>query len=81
VGTGNLSAIAWSVTALLAADKAPTKMVLLSGFKLLVIFSILLILAVLKLINAWGLLAGFTIVVALIIKEGLIASKKEADDK
>jgi hypothetical protein len=81
VGVGNLSGLAWSVTALLTTEKAPAKMVFLSIFKLLIIFSILLILAILKLINPWGLLAGFTIIVVLIIKEGLIAAKKEADKK
>lgn len=81
VGVGNLSGLAWSVTALLAADKAPSKMVFLSIFKLLFIFLFLLILAVFKLINPWGLLVGFTIVIVLIIKEGLIAAKRDAGGK
>ncbi len=81
VGVGNLSGLEWSVNALLAGEKARGKMVFLSIFKLLAIFSILVILAVLKLINAFGLLAGFTIVVVLTLKEGLVAAKKEAEQK
>ena len=76
VGVGNLSGIAWSVTALIGTERPRAKMVFLSTFKLFLIFSILLILAILKLINPWGLLAGFTVVMVLIIKEGLLAAKK-----
>ena len=76
VGVANLSGIAWSVTALIGTEKPRAKMVFLSTFKLLIIFSILLILAILRLINPWGLLAGFTVVMVLIIKEGLLAAKK-----
>jgi hypothetical protein len=76
VGVGNLSGIAWSVTALIGTEKPRAKMVFLSTFKLFIIFSIFLILAILKLINPWGLLAGFTVVMVLIIKEGLLAAKK-----
>ena len=76
VGVGNLSGIAWSVTALIGTEKPQAKMIFLSTFKLLIIFSILLILAILKLINPWGLLAGFTVVMLLIIKDGLLAAKR-----
>ncbi len=81
VGVGNLGGLAWSVTALLSAEKAQAKMVFLSVFKLLIIFAILTVLAVLKLINVWGLLAGFTVVVVLIMKEGLVAARQEAGEK
>src|SRR5208282_4218493 len=77
VGVGILSGIVWSVTALIGTEKPQAKMVFLSTFKLFIIFSILLILAILRLINPWGLLAGFTVVMILIIKEGLLAAKKD----
>ena len=76
IGAGNLSALAWSINSLLGTEKAQAKMVLLSVFKLLVIFSVVLSLAALRLINAWGLLAGFTAVMALIVKAGLVEAKK-----
>lgn len=76
LGVGNLSGLDWSVTALIGTDKPQAKIVFLSIFKLLIFASILLILAILKLINPWGLLAGFTVVMVLIIKEGLITAKR-----
>lgn len=76
VGVGNLGGLAWSVTALIGTERPQARMVFLSIFKLFIIFSILLILAILRLINPWGLLAGFTVVMVLIIKEGLLAAKK-----
>jgi hypothetical protein len=76
VGIGNVTGLAWSIKTLLGSEKAQSKMVLLSIFKLLVIFSILLTLAVFRLLNAWGFLAGFTVVMALLIKEGLVRAKQ-----
>lgn len=76
IGIINLRGIAWSVRSLLGTEKAQTKMMVLSMFRLLVIFSILIILAILKVIKAYGLLIGFTVVFIIIVKEGLIAAKK-----
>ncbi|MDA8337708.1 MAG: ATP synthase subunit I [Nitrospiraceae bacterium] len=78
VGIGNLRGIVWSVTALLGAGQARAKMMVLSTFRLLVIFSVLIILAIFGVIKAYGLLAGFTIVFIIMIKESLIAAKKGA---
>ena len=75
LGVGNLGGLAWSVSALLGTEKSRSKMVFLSVFKLLIIFTILTALALLRLINVWGLLPGFTVVMALIIKEGLGLAK------
>lgn len=76
VGVGNLGALSWSVTALLGTEKSHTKMLFLSVFKLLIVCSILMALALLRLIIIWGLLPGFTVVMALIIKEGLRTARK-----
>jgi hypothetical protein len=78
VGIGNLKGIVWSVSSLLGTEKAQTKMMALSMFRLLVIFSILIILAIFKVIKPYGLLIGFTVVFIIIVKEGLIAAKKGA---
>lgn len=77
-GEVNLRGIVWSARALLGTEKAQTKMMVLSMFRLLVIFSILIMLAILKVINAYGLLFGFTVVFIIILKEGLIAAKRGA---
>jgi hypothetical protein len=76
IGIFNLRGIVWSVRSLLGTEKAQTKMMVLSMFRLLVIFSILIILAIFKVIKAYGLLIGFTVVFIIIVKEGLIAAKK-----
>ncbi len=76
-GEVNLRGIVWSVRALLGTEKAQTKMMVLSMFRLLVIFSILIILAIFKVIKPYGLLIGFTVVFIIIIKEGLITAKND----
>lgn len=78
VGIGNLRGVVWSVKALLGAEQAQSKMMVLSMFRLFGIFFVLAALAVFKIINAYGLLAGFTIVFIIMIKEGLIAAKRES---
>jgi hypothetical protein len=75
-GEVNLRGIVWSVRALLGTEKAQTKMMVLSMFRLLGIFSILIILAIFKVIKPYGLLIGFTVVFIIMVKEGLIAAKK-----
>lgn len=77
VGAGNLKGIGWGVTSLLGTEKSQTKMMALGMFRLLVIFSILVILAILKVINAYGFLIGFTAVFIIIVKEGFLASKNQ----
>jgi len=78
ISIGNLKGIIWAVKALLGAELARAKMMAISMFKILVIFSVLLILIILKAINPYGLLIGFTVVLIIIIKEGLRASKQSA---
>ena len=77
IGIVNLKGLAWSVKGLLGTEKASAKMMALSMFKLFFIFSILIILAVVGVLKAYGLLIGFTIFFILMIKEGLLFSKKE----
>lgn len=76
IGIGNLRGIVWGVKALLGVESARVKMMVLSMFRILVIFSILLILVFLKAINPYGLIIGFTVVFIIIIIEGLRASKR-----
>jgi F0F1-type ATP synthase assembly protein I len=77
IGILNLIGILWIVRSLLGTEKVQTKMVFLSFFRLLVLFSILLILAIFKVINAYGLLIGFTVVFIIIVKEGLTSAKND----
>lgn len=78
VGLANLKGLVWSVTALLDTGGARGKIVFLSLFKLLIIFTVILVLAVLRLVNLFGLLVGLTVVVVLILKEGFAAHKNDS---
>lgn len=81
MGLVNLKGIVWSATALLGTEKAQTKMMFLSFFRILVIFSALVVLAVFKLVDAYGLLIGFTIVFIIIVKEGLLSAAAETRER
>ncbi len=76
VGIVNLKGLVWSVNALFGMERAGGKIVFLSLFRLLVVFSILIILAAFNVINPVSLLIGLTVVFAIILKEGLLAAKR-----
>ncbi len=78
IGIGNMKGIQWSVNALLGTEGAYIKIVVLSMLKLFIVFSILIMLVIFKIINAYGFLIGFTVVLIITVKEGLIRGR---DDK
>lgn len=77
VGIGNLRGIVWSIKNLLGIERSHTKMMVLSMFRLIIVFSVLVALAIFGAINAYGLLVGFSIVFIIIVKEGLVNVRKE----
>lgn len=92
IGLGNLKGIVMSVgrifdiqkrdlrdsqITVIQPQKAQAKMLILGIFRLLIIFSILLILVILNTINIYGFLIGFSIVFLVIIKEGLSEAKRQ----
>ncbi|TAN44417.1 MAG: hypothetical protein EPN22_06675 [Nitrospirae bacterium] len=78
IGVLNFKGLCWSVNSLLGIEKAETKMMFLSFFRLLIIFSVLAALAAFGILKASGLLLGFTVVFIIIVKEGLLKSIKDA---
>ncbi len=75
----NLKGIHWGVSALInpeEASEAKGKLVFFSMFRLLIVFVLLAVMLYFKLVNIFGVLTGLTIVFIIIMKEGLIASKK-----
>ncbi len=76
LGLLNLKALAWGVQGLLGAHKSTAKMLFFSQFRFIVLFLILALLLYLKLVNVFGILAGFTVVFLMVITEGLKYSKK-----
>lgn len=81
IGVLNFKGLCWSVNSLLGIEKAETKMMFLSFFRLLIIFSVLVALAVFGILRASGLLAGFTVVFIIIVKEGLLKSIRESKNQ
>ncbi len=67
----NLRALAWGVQGLLGSHKAGAKLLFFSQFRLVVLFLVLTMLVYLKLVNIFGIFAGFTVIFSMVIVEGL----------
>ncbi|HSB31289.1 MAG TPA: hypothetical protein VLD55_06770 [Candidatus Sulfobium mesophilum] len=76
----NIRGLEWGVTGLLGTGKATGRMIFFSMFRLFLLFAILSLLIYLRLVNVFGVLAGFTVIFALLLIEGLKVAKK-ADDQ
>lgn len=72
----NIKGLAWGVEGLIGADKAKAKMLFLSQFRLVLLFAIITAIVYLRVVNVFGLLAGLTVVFALVLIEGYKHSKK-----
>jgi len=70
--------MAWAVRSFLDTQMAQAIIMGISVTKILLIFVFLVILAYFHVIKAIPLLAGFTLVLAIVIKEALIVAKKAA---
>lgn len=77
LGLLNLKALAWGVQGLLGSQKVGTKLLFFSQFRLVMLFLVLAALVYFKLVNIFGVLAGFTVVFSMVIVEGLKHSKKQ----
>ncbi len=75
-GILNLRGLVKSVEGFIGAEGLTARILFLSMFRLLLLFSALTVLIWLKLVNVFGLLFGFTVVFALILFEGLRAGKR-----
>lgn len=75
----NFRGVIWGVENIVALDKSKSKMMIMTLFRLLVLFSILLILLIFGVINIPAIAVGFTVVFMLILKEGLSRAKEIRD--
>jgi len=73
----NIRALAWGVQGLLGSQRAGTKVLFFSQFRIVMLFLVLTTLVYLKLVNIFGILAGFTVVFGMVIVEGLKYAKEE----
>ena len=71
LGLVNLRGLAWGVQGLLGTGKATGRMLFFSQFRIIMLFFVLAALVYLKLVNIFGILAGFTVVFSMVIIEGL----------
>lgn len=69
--------IVWAVRRFMGKPMGHPIIIGLSAVKILVIFMVLATLATFKLVNPVGLTVGFTVVLGIIVKEGLVAARKE----
>jgi hypothetical protein len=77
----NIRGIAWGVRGLIGTGKATGRMIFFSMFRLFLLFSILSLLVYMRLVNVFGILAGFTVVFALLLVEGLNYAKTADSEK
>ena len=76
-GLFNLRQLSRNVAGLVGAEKATFKLVFLSMTRLFVLFAAIFLLLYYQVVNAFGLLFGFTVVFALILIEGARVSKSQ----
>jgi hypothetical protein len=62
---------------LMDTDRPTAKLAVLSVVRLLIIFSVIILLAALRAVDLIGLMVGFTVVVVLVVKEGYSESQRE----
>ncbi|MBI4689063.1 MAG: ATP synthase subunit I [Nitrospirae bacterium] len=73
----NLKGLAWGVEGLIGAKGATAMLIFFSLIRFIIIIAILIILFRLKLLNVFGIFVGFTVVLILLLKEGLKSAKNE----
>lgn len=66
----NFRGLARGVRGLLGAGQGMGRMIFLSQFRLVMLFIVLGLIVYLKLVNIFGILAGFTIVFGVVLLEG-----------
>ncbi len=79
LGLANLKGLAWGLKDFATLQRPSGKLIFWSMVRFFILALILIVLAVLKLINFFGILIGFTVVFALIIREGLRAMKESSE--
>jgi len=75
LGFANIKGLAWGVRGLIGTGKATGRMIIFSMMRLFLLFMILSILVYLRLVNVFGILAGFTVIFVLLLTEGLRFAK------
>jgi hypothetical protein len=80
LGLANLKGLAWGLKDFGTLQRPSGKLIFWSMARFFILASVLIILAILRLINFFGILIGFTVVFVLIMKEGFRAVKKSSGE-
>ena len=81
LGLANLKGLAWGLKDFATLHRPSGKLIFWSMFRFFILAFILIALALLKLIDFFGILIGFTVVFVLILKEGLRIAKDSSEKK
>jgi hypothetical protein len=79
LGLANLKGLAWGLKDFATLHRPSGKLIFWSMARFFILALILIVLAVLKLINFFGILIGFTVVFVLILREGLRIAKDSSE--
>lgn len=79
LGLANLKGLAWGLKDFAISARPSGKVIFLSLVRFFILAFILIILVIEKLVNPVGILIGFTVVFALVIKEGLRIAKESSE--
>jgi hypothetical protein len=79
LGLANFKGLAWGLKDFATLQRPSGKLIFWSMVRFFILSLILVVLALLKLINFFGIIIGLTVVFALIIKEGLRAVRESSD--
>ncbi len=74
----SLWSIIWAAKKFIYQGSGQPAIIVVSTLKILLIFGLLVVLAMLELINVIGFLTGFTVSLLITAKEGFIAARREA---
>ena len=79
LGLANIKGLAWGIGGLLGSHKSTAMMVFFSLFRLLLLLIVISLLVYFKLVNIFGIIAGFTVVFIALMIEGLKYSRDLPD--
>jgi hypothetical protein len=77
LGILNLKGLAWGIESLLGTHKANVTLLVLNILRLLILFIVITILVAFRLVNLLGLILGMTVVLFILIKEGLKMARQQ----
>jgi hypothetical protein len=81
LGLANLKGLAWGLKDFATLHRPSGKLIFWSMLRFFILAIILIVLALLNLINFFGILIGFTVVFVLILKEGLRIARESSKEE